>query len=63
MIDQATLTTYGEAAVALGVSPNTIGDLAKFLQIRPKPVRHNGNAKGLDPDDLQRIRKALGFDS
>ena len=58
MSEPATLVTYGEAATAFGVNPNTIGDLAKRLGIQPKPVpvaskaefsSAMGDLKGLKP--------------
>lgn len=53
------LLTYKEAADRFGVLPLTIRDLARRLGIVPKPVPRNGNAKGLDASDVERIRKAL----
>lgn len=60
MSSKATITTFGEAAVAFGVRPQTIGDLAPRLGISPKRVPRNGNAKGLDAADLRRLEKILG---
>ncbi len=54
------IVTYGEAAVAFAVRPQTIGDLAPRIGIQPKRVPRNGNAKGLDKADVARLSKILG---
>jgi hypothetical protein len=53
------IVTFTEAAEALGVKPNTIGDLVRKLGIRPTSVPRNGNAKGLTPADMRLIRERL----
>jgi hypothetical protein len=53
------ITTLGEAAVELGVKPNTIGDLVKKLGIKPVTVPRNGNAKGLTRAHMKLIRERL----
>ena len=54
------ITSLSEAAVELGTRPLVIGELVRSLGIQPKPVPRNGNAKGLDPSDMKRLRRALG---
>jgi hypothetical protein len=53
------LVSYSEAARSLRVSRHTVAELAERLGIMPKPVPWNGNAKGLDPADVDRLRRAL----
>jgi hypothetical protein len=53
------ITTFREAAEALGLTPNSIGPLVKALNIEPKRVPRSGPAKGLNPDDMEVLRKAL----
>jgi hypothetical protein len=55
------LIVMKEAATALDVDVKTVRDVVRKLQITPKDVPHNGNAKGLDRDDMNRLRKALGM--
>ena len=58
MTREATITTFGEAAALLEVSPNTIGDLVKAHGIAWSRVPH-GNAKGLDKRAMRQLRKIL----
>ncbi len=55
------LTTLTEASSLLGVSRQTVSELARRLGIQTKPVELNGRAKGLDEADMRRLRKALGL--
>jgi hypothetical protein len=55
-----TLTLYGEAAAELGTDIAVVRGLVKARGITPKPVPHNGNAKGLDRGDMAILRRALG---
>lgn len=54
------LTLFGEAASELETTYAVVSGLVKALGIEPKPVPFNGNAKGLDPGDMARLRRALG---
>jgi hypothetical protein len=53
------ITTYGEAAELLGTDIRTISGLVKALGLKPKKVRINNLAKGLDRSDIAAIRRAL----
>lgn len=55
------LITLSEAAPILGVSRQTVSELARRLGIETKPMPLNGRAKGLDEADMRRLRKALGM--
>jgi hypothetical protein len=56
---RAEVTTFGEAAADLDTTYAVIAGLVKALQITPKPVPRNGNAKGLDRQDMRALRRAL----
>ena len=53
------IITLTEAAQQIETDPVTLSGLVKLLQIQPKPVPRNGNAKGLDRSDMKRIRRAI----
>lgn len=53
------VTTFGEAAADLDTTYAVIAGLVKALKITPKPVPRNGNAKGLDRQDMRALRKVL----
>lgn len=55
------LITLSEAAPILGVSRQTVSELARRLGIETKPMPLNGRAKGLDEADMRRLKKALGI--
>jgi hypothetical protein len=50
-----------EARQELGIQRETLTDLVRKLEIIPKDVPYNGNAKGLDQADMRRIRRALNM--
>lgn len=54
------LTTFGEAAVELETTIAVISGLVLALGLNPKPVPRNGNAKGLNDKDMNKLRRALG---
>ncbi len=55
------LISFKEASESLGFKyPMTIRDVVDTLGINPKPFPYNGNAKGLDSDDMRTLRRALG---
>ncbi len=51
------LRSYREAAKELGIDRRALPYLVAALGIVPKPIRHNGHAKGLDEADMRRLRK------
>lgn len=55
------IKTFGEAAAELGTTYAVISGLVKAHGLTPKPVPHNGNAKGLDRRDIAVLRRALGL--
>lgn len=56
-----TIKTYGEVAAELGVRYEVISTLVEAHGLTPKRVPHSGAGKGLDPDDIRVIRKALNL--
>lgn len=54
------LWTITEVGEILGLSRQTTSELATKLGVEFKPMI-NGKAKGLDIDDIRRLRKALGM--
>lgn len=53
------LTTLSVAAKEFGVYRITVSEVAQKLGIVPKPMT-NGKAKGLNRDDMRKLRKVLG---
>ena len=53
--------SYSEVAEELGIRRQTVTDLVDKLGLTWKPIRTNRKAKGLDPTDVRRIRRALGM--
>lgn len=58
-MSEAPIVTFGAAARELGIPDEAVAPIALGLEISPKPVPHNGKAKGLDPDDMAKMRKFL----
>ena len=54
------LTTFGEAAAELGTTYPVIAGLVKAHRIKIKRFRMCHTAKGLDPDDMNILRRSLG---
>jgi hypothetical protein len=53
------LVTYSEAGRTLGIGRQTVAELVELIGITPKPVPWNARGKGLDPDAMARLRRAL----
>lgn len=56
------ITTFAEAQEELQLKyPTTVTDLVEKARITPKPVPRCGTAKGLDRDDMRKLRRMLGM--
>lgn len=63
MVDTAethvpTLVSYTEAEAILGIPRKVVGIIVAEVGIVPKSMPSNALAKGLDPDDLEVLRRA-----
>lgn len=58
-MNEAALMSFSAVANLYGVSRATIRDIVRGHGLTPKDMT-NGQAKGLDRNDLRVIRKALG---
>jgi hypothetical protein len=56
---KTSLLTFTGAGRQLGINRQTVADLVERLGIATKPVPWNGNAKGLDRADFERLSRAL----
>jgi len=54
------LLSINEAAAELGLHRITVGRLVKSLGITPARLRYSPSGKGLNSQDLEKLRKALG---
>jgi hypothetical protein len=53
------LHSYSSAARELGITRQAVADVARCMNITPKPCPMSGIAKGLDEADMRVLRRTL----